>query len=120
MVKRTGGGIEMKAQEIEQAAKNVYPQCDGLRNIYNNADNDLKEEGFVKGANFVNIRQPYTAEDMQSIIKYIINALFDAKSSLTYSISRDKWMQYVDYKWKEVTITHILKLWEVSKNEKHT
>ena len=96
----------MTAQEIEQEAYK--------RQFGNNS------EVFIAGANFVNSKQPYTAEDMQSIIKYIINALFDAKSSLTYSISRDKWMQYVDYKWKEVTITHILKLWEVSKNEKHT
>jgi len=103
----------MTKHEIEQAAKNVYPQCDGLRNIYNNADNDLKEEGFIKGANFVNSKQPYTAEDMEDCITWISNSQFDFDGNGWVSTK-------IYYSGCIYSFCELLKLWEVSKNEKHT
>jgi hypothetical protein len=63
---------KMDQKEIEQAAKenNAYGYPD-----FKGEKHDVFNEGFITGANFVNERQPYTAENMQEYLNFVLKII---------------------------------------------
>jgi len=87
----------MTKSEIEQATQKYSEK---------HIDNFHRQIGFNAGANYVNEKQPYTAEDMQGFAEWI------GKQGWEYHPAYDGWKIYNEYK----TTTQLLKLWEESKN----
>jgi hypothetical protein len=58
----------MQKEQIEQAAKEVYT----IKTF---------QKIWIAGANFVNERQPYTAEDMQGYLNFVLKIIKECQDS---------------------------------------
>lgn len=101
----------MTKQEIEQAARewadnfdSHYPTCAKIKQ-------QTSHLSFQKGAEMVNFRQPYTAEDMRLFYVWcIINGWHPYDDDGDF----DEWLNVKTNKLELFDI--VLKLWEESKN----
>ena len=90
----------MTKSEIEQATQKYSEK---------HIDNFHRQIGFNAGANYVNEKQPYTADDMKSLLHFIADEQFFRSYGFWYSaLPKYKNMKY--------TIDEVIKLWEESKN----
>jgi hypothetical protein len=98
----------MTKTEIEQAAKTYSDFYDGM---YSG-----RYFGFIAGANFVNSKQPYTAEDIVSAIKFGMTEQRKGKCIITKNMIVKFWdSQFINEKLLQVEDDELIKLWEESK-----